>query len=417
MMKNLSKMLLIIAMVTSNSCHALVVMAAKRTQTVRFNFGVMPKYIARRTTWTSSFQEIFDAAFLIGPNNESLIVPGTAAFLPANQDKARSFLDGVVVNFENAAGLQRDPSKSAYEGALFGANAANLSRRAFIPMKENTVESNPVEHLMNFSHCALEFFAGLSYSFHEHFGVWCRGGYVFPINLFKSQDEDKIQNLNYSIKEIIDSVDSAQAGQKMSVGVVGYAYGRFQNRMLSKATLTLSVREGFSLSGGVVFSPFESCSVELGLGIRQYTAKATWSDGEVSIPHGRQYTDAYLRNTVHPTFLEKMTPVEVCQSAYPILLHFGFIYTMERFHVGFSLDYSSFSVDLNADNTENKTSGHVKSFAGAVRTYGQSATPALAGLADVRGFSMTHLNQLSGRFAVKSSVRDISVGIRVGVTF
>ncbi len=409
----------IFALILASDSNALVVMASKRKSGIQFNFGCTPMYIIRRSTWITSFHEIFDAAMLVGPSNSSLIVAGSDARLAANEDQISSFLQGEKVNFTNTDGqVVQNPSDNVYQTALFGTDADDLRVRAYLPFQEHKATSAPIERSAQLSHLAFEFFGGIRYTFHSRFALWCRGGYVFPTGFFESKDGNTLKELNYVLNTKDKEVDSALGGQALSVDVYDRAFEAFAGTLLSNAKVQVAVREGFSAIGGVAISPAEDFAVELGIGLRQYSVRAKVSDGVMSYPHAdKAYTDRYARSAGSSNFTHNMVTEDLKQEVYPAVLYVGFVLQKGSFSVGLTFSYTSFSINLSADGGTAKSSKSRKSFAGSSRTYTApgGASPVYRDVADIRGFTMSHVGDVVSRFETKANVRDISVGLQLGV--
>ena len=255
----------------------------------------------------------------------------------------------------------------------------------------------------------------LGYDLSESVSVFTSVGYAYE---FENKDGKNEKEVSYEVKDEaefdIPAADGATKFKKKGARALPFAWNKGQ--LTSGLKAKASVKETFSVVGGLTWKPSENIGLSAFAGIRRYELAVSFEGGSWAYPgNPNLYAEAFrTENNVSKFLIKNEKKHELTAINWALVFGGEFLFMINENHnVTFGISYSSFDAALHADKKKSSDSkrddSRSEEFVQIEMANPIGTVNAAADMAVPTGWHMLDATNVSTKLAGKLEVTDLTI--------
>ena len=301
--------------------------------------------------------------------------------------------------------------------ALLPAIFAGSSTHARIGMLESANYEVKAEHTANMDVNMFGIRGVLEVGYDVSKGVmlFINAGYMYQFEDKRVKDQKEVSYKVHDDKETdFTAVDGQYTFKKK--GLTALPFGWNKGHLTTGLQAKASVKETFSVVGGLTWKPSENIGLSAFAGVRRYELAVSWEGGSWAYPgNPNLYAEAFrTENNVSKFLIKNEKKHELTAINWALVFGGEFLFMINENHnVTFGISYSSFDAALHADKKKSSDSkrddSRSEEFVQIEMANPIGTVNAAADMAVPTGWHMLDATNVSTKLAGKLEVTDLTI--------
>jgi len=245
---------------------------------------------------------------------------------------------------------------AVFAGINNSANVGMLDEGKYAPKAEHTAN-------MDLNMFGIRGVLEVGYDVSEDVMIFVNAGYMYQFEDKNAKDEKEV---SYEVKDDAETDFTAVNGnatfKKKGLTALPFAWNK--GHLTSGLKAKASVKETFSVVGGLTWKPSDNIGLSAFAGVRRYELAVSWEGGSWAYPgNPNLYVEAFRTESNVSKFLIKNEKKhELTAINWALVFGGEFLFMINEHHnVTFGISYSSFDAVLHAENKSSSDSNSADS--------------------------------------------------------
>ena len=300
---------------------------------------------------------------------------------------------------------------AVFAGSAINANVGMLDEGKYAPKAEHTAN-------MDLNMFGIRGVLEVGYDVSEDVMIFVNAGYMYQFEDKNAKDEKEV---SYEVKDDAETDFTAVNGnatfKKKGLTALPFAWNK--GHLTSGLKAKASVKETFSVVGGLTWKPSDNIGLSAFAGVRRYELAVSWEGGSWAYPgNPNLYVEAFRTESNVSKFLIKNEKKhELTAINWALVFGGEFLFMINEHHnVTFGISYSSFDSVLHAEkksssdskNDDSKDDSEGDEFVQVAMANPIGAVNASANMAVPTGWHMLDATDVSTKLTGKLEVTDLT---------